>query len=325
MIERAIFLLLAACHTFQDPNVVLDLRVLAMDATVPEQVIDIDLAHPPPAVQLLAQLVPSRVCALVADPNFDGRRLRWSLTLCEQSGNDRCDDELPNFVLGSGMLDDPDITVPEPEMCVYVEPDQNLLAVVLDALNNDALQGFQGEQYEVMLEVGGENADPALDQYAAKSLQVAARIPASRTANTNPSLTEIDAAIGDAAPVALPLGRCVDQTAPLVVMPGQTVRLTPIEPDGVRETYVIPTLDGGSATFTETLTYQWTSSNGSFSDGTTGGPHDPFGNPAPLFTDWHAPSASDLGDKTDISIWIVQRDERLGVHWYESCLRVTPP
>src|SRR5262249_2750712 len=185
----------------------------------------------------------------------------------------------------SGLLDDPDITVPVPELCAYVEPDQDLLAVLIDSLNNDALQGFQGEQYEVMLEVGGETADPSLDQYAAKSLQVAARIPASRTANPNPSLTRIDAAIGDAAPVTLPLGRCVDQSAPLVVMPGQTVRLTPIEPDGVRETYVIPTLDGGSAMFTETLSYQWTSSNGSFSDGTTGGPHDPFGNHAPLFTD----------------------------------------
>jgi hypothetical protein len=25
-----------------------------------------------------------------------------------------------------------------------------------------------------------------------------------------------------------------------------------------------------------------------------------------------------------VSLWIIQRDERLGVHWYESCIRVTP-
>jgi hypothetical protein len=25
-----------------------------------------------------------------------------------------------------------------------------------------------------------------------------------------------------------------------------------------------------------------------------------------------------------VTIWIVQRDERLGVHWYEACVRVTP-
>jgi hypothetical protein len=323
VVKSALLLLaLVGCGKFADPNIVVDLRVISLAASVPEQVIDIDLLNPPPPTQVLPQLVPSTVCALVADPGFD-RRLRWSMTLCQQTSDDRCEDD-PQVVVGAGFLDDPDTTVPEPSMCGTVVPDDNLVAIVLNTLHDDQLHGLQGIQYQVVLEVGGEGDDPADDLFGEKALQLAARVPPQRTANTNPYLTEIDASIAGGAAVPLPLGRCVDQTAPLVVAPAQKVRLTPIEPPGVRETYVIPTLDGGFETFTENLTYQWTAGAGSFSDGETGGTRDPFGNEPPLFSDWTAPKASDLQGTTDVSLWIVQRDERLGVHWYESCVRVMP-
>jgi hypothetical protein len=124
--------------------------------------------------------------------------------------------------------------------------------------------------------------------------------------------------------VTLPIGRCAESPAPLEIAAGTKLRMTPIEPDGVREVYVVPTLDGKSQTFTESLTYQWASSAGGFSDGATGGPHDVSGNPAPLFTDFRAPAAGDLDGPTDVTVWIIQRDERLGVQWYEACVRVMP-
>ena len=64
-VRRAIFVGLAAlagCGRFQDPNVVVDLRVLAMMATPPDQVIDVDLTGPVMPQDLLAQLVPTEVC-----------------------------------------------------------------------------------------------------------------------------------------------------------------------------------------------------------------------------------------------------------------------
>ena len=311
--------LLAACGSFQDPDVVVDLRVLAIDANVPEQVIDIDLKNPPPAAQLLSQLVPAQVCALIADPAFD-RRLRWSMTLCRQQKNERCFGT-PQTVIGGGVLEDPDVAVPEPQLCATVQPDDDLLAVVLAALKADSFNGLQGIDYAVMLRVGGEDADPSLDQYAEKALQVTARVPANRTPNQNPSLTEIDATIAKGTPVPLPLGRCVDQASPLAVPSGAKVRLLPVEAPGARETYTLPTLDGGFETFTESLTYQWVAGDGKFSSGSTGGPRDVFGNPAPLFTDWTAPKVK---APETVPLWIVQRDERLGVHWYESCALVTP-
>lgn len=329
MVNRALLaaaLVLAAaagCGRFQDPNVVVDLRTLAIRADPPDQVIDVDLTRPVDPTALLAQLVPTEVCALVADPGAD-RRLVWSMTLCSLLSNDRCDDDGPELLLGAGITDDPETTVPEPRMCAAIQPDGNLLALVAFVLQGDTLRGLGGVDYGVVLRVGGENGDRDLDQYAAKTLAVSPRIPDARAANHNPSLDRLTAALEDGAPVPLPLGRCADNPAPYALAPATKLRLLPIESAGAREVYTVPTLDGRSETFTESLTYQWIAGAGGFSRGMTGGPRDLSGNPPPLFSDFKSPSAGDLDGPTDIALWIIQRDERLGVQWYESCIHVAP-
>lgn len=317
----------AGCGSFQDPNVVVDLRVLAIRSEPPEQVLDIDLNQPPDPQTVLAELVPIQVCALVADPAQD-RRLVWSMTICPLTSDDRCDDDRPQYQLASGVLDDPDTTVPEPSLCATVMPDLDLLGVLIDVLDNDDLKGLGGLDYAAQLRIGGENGDPDLDLYATKTLRVSPRIPMERMANRNPSIVELDANPDAAAPaeadMPLTLGRCVENKSPMVIAPGIRLRLLPIETPGAREAYVVPTLDGRSEMFTESLTYQWTAGDGGFSRGTTGGPHDLVGNAPPLFSDFKSPAAGDLTGPTDVPIWLVQRDERLGVQWYESCVRVMP-
>lgn len=311
----------AACGRFQDPNVVVDLRVLAMSSSPPDQVIDVDLTQPVSALTLLAQLVPTQVCALVADPTLE-RRLAWSLTACEWDGL-RCNEDAPQIVIGEGLSDDPE-TLPTPQICGTVEVNADLLRILSDFVQGDALRGLGGIDYPVVLRVGGEDADRTLDQYATKTVRVAPRIPATRTANTNPTVDHFDATLEDGATVALPLGRCLENPAPLEMPPDAKLRLVPIEPPGVREVYVVPTLDGRSQTFTESLTYQWIAGDGGFSSGSTGGPRDVSGNPAPLQSDYESPAAEDLMGPKDVTIWIIERDERLGVQWYEACIRVVP-
>jgi len=156
---------------------------------------------------------------------------------------------------------------------------------------------------------------------------VSPRIPAGRRANANPSLTvghELDASVNRADAEPFVPRRCADAAPTLSVRAGDTVRFTPVEAAGAREDYVTPTLDGKGAMFTESLTYQWAASAGGFSSGSTGGPRDLAGNAAPLFTDWHAPNARDLDGPTDVAVWVIQRDERYGVTWYEGCVRVAP-
>jgi len=340
MVMRALAGLVAAaavcgCGKFQDPNVVVDLRTLAIRAEPPDQVIDVDLSQPVMPDALLAELVPTQVCALVADPAAS-RRLLWSMTMCALLSTDRCDDDGPEIPLGMGLMDDPETAVPEPTMCVTILPDANLLAVLAFVLQGDTLHGLGGVDYGVVLRVGGENGNRDLDQYAAKTLAVSPRIPAARAANHNPSLDRIDAALEDRTPVPLPLGRCVDNPAPYVLAPETKLRLSPIESAGAREVYTVPTLDGRAETFTESLTYQWIASAGGFSRGSSGGPHDLAGDPPSLFSDFKSPAASDLGGadsgsasgstggSNDVTLWIIQRDERLGVRWYESCIHVAP-
>jgi hypothetical protein len=313
---------LAACGSFESEEVVLDLRVLAMRSSAPDQVVDIDLANPPQPTELLAQLGPAEMCALVADPTRD-RRIRWSMTLCVLDSDQRCASNA-TLKLASAVAEDPDSEQPPPRLCATIAPDGNLLGVLLESLEDEPLSGLAGIEYGVSLVVGGEGEDPALDLFAGKRMRVMPRIPAARSENANPSLSGLEAAIEGGAPVPLAQGRCIDQPAPIELRAGQELRITPIEPAGAREVYVVPRLDGEQQTFTESLTYQWLASAGGFSSGMTGGPRDVAGNPAPLFTDYKAPAAKDLSGPTDVQLWIVQRDERLGAAWYEACVRVMP-
>lgn len=324
MVKWPILVLLAGCSTFEDPDVVIDLRVLAITAEPPEQVIDVSMTTDP--VMLLQQVVPSQVCALVSDRNFD-RDLRYTWTLCAPQSDDRCDPASPHAILDSGVTPDPD-QYPPPPLCTTINPNGNLLGVVNDYLSGDQFHGLGGIYYGVDLQLGGADADPALDIYAEKALRLMPNIPADIQANHNPTLAGLVASDPNAAMTNLQpmvLNACDAPGAQkLEVTPRQKVRLTPIEADGVRETYVTPTIDGGESTFTESITYQWVIGDGSLSTGDSGGGHDAFGNPAPLFTDFTAPYAADLDGPEDIPVWIVVRDERLGAAWYDACIHVTP-
>ena len=324
MVKWLAIAVLASCGSFEDPNVVIDLRVLAMTSDPPEQVVDVSQTTDP--VTLLQQIVPTTVCALVADRNFS-RDLRYTLTLCAPKSNDRCNPDSPMHVLATGIAPDPDV-FPRPSLCATINPDGNLLGVLLDYLNSDQLNGLGGIYYGVDLQIGGVDADPTLDIFAEKALRVMPRIPSDILANHNPTMDGLIASDPNAEmtnPVPLVLNSCDDPNAQkLEVTPRQKLRITPVETPGVAESYVTPTINGGERMFTESITYQWVIGDGSLSKGDSGGGHDAFGNPAPLFTDYTAPYAADLDGPEDIPLWIVVRDERLGVAWYEACIHVTP-
>jgi hypothetical protein len=313
----------SGCSSFQNPEIVLDFRLLAIRASLPEQVIDVDITDPQPPVELLEQVEPSEICVLVADPLFE-RRLRWEMSVCVLNNDERCYTAAPRYEIGRGFWNDPEIT-PSAQFCDTIHPDGNLLGVALAAFQGDAFRGLGGIYYGVSLRVGGEGEDPADDLYGAKELRLMPRIPADIQANNNPTLDGLEITLPDAEPIALPFGRCSTQAAPVEVAPDSRVRIMPIETEGAREPYVVPTTDGSSRMFTESLTYQWLATAGNYSSGRTGGTRDAVGNPATLFTDWVAPDLEDLEGTTDVDLWVIQRDERLGLTWYESCLRVVVP
>lgn len=333
MITRWTWLALAvltatACDTdFEDPEVVIDLRILGMRADLPEIVTPVDPDDPTDFD--LASIPDVEVCAMVADP-AEQRGLEFAFEMCPSTGSGRCvpnedndDAELVVVDLGGGAIDDPESETPG-SMCATIPANGDLVAVLMESVRADDLAGFGGVAVQVSLRVGPGGDD---DVYGYKRVRYSPQIPDERVANTNPTLEGITAAREPTGQrgldFELPLGRC-GEIEPFLVAPRERITMLPREPDGVREDYVVPTFDGGQRSYTENLTYQWHASAGDWSRFETGGTLDVAGNVPPLDSRWRAPSADEIGDGLDVRMWFVQRDERGGQAWFESCARVVP-
>jgi hypothetical protein len=305
-------LVLAACGSFEEPSIVIDLRILAMTATPPEQVVPFDPEDP-----LDVEFGPAEVCALLADPG-QSRRLEWSMTLCPPQGGRRCAADRPQIPLGSGVTDDPDQTTMRP--CATVPGGVAVLPILQDTIERDGASGFGGIDLTVSIRVVPEGGGEDQAIYGFKSVRYSPKLPEERVANTNPFMYEIrfDRRDGTDSQL-LQRGPCHTGTR-ILARPGETLHFVPIEPPGVREEYVIPTFEGGSRRFTENLRYQWLAGGGDWTATGTGGPRDGAGNQPDLDTEWEAPD--EVG--AVIPLWIIQRDERGGGHWYESCVQVMP-
>lgn len=322
MVRRALIAasLAAGCTSFEDPAVVIDMRTLGMRAEPPEIVTPYDPENPT-AVDI-GDLADVEVCGLVADP-AEERGLRYRMRVCAPTSSGRCDE--PEYEIGEGEVGDPE-TADEPvQICATIQPSVDLLLVLQESVSADSLLGFGGVQIQVELRVEPEDGSEE-PIYAFKRVRYSPQLPAERTANLNPSasrfigLREPDGVRGQ--DFDMPIGRC-GEVEPILVAPGERLTVLPDEPSGVREKYVVPTFDGGQRSFTENLTYQWHATEGDWSPFTSGGEIDVAGNEPPIDSSWRAPDDPILiGDGIDVRMWLVQRDERGGQAWYETCVRV---
>jgi hypothetical protein len=323
VVKRALpplLVLVAACGSFENPSIVIDLRFVGIAAEPPEQVVPVDPENP-----LDAMFGEVQVCAIIADPG-EVRRLSYQMSVCRPVGGRRCDASLrPTIDLGGGVLEDPETAATPQVACATVPGGVAILPILRDTIENDSLSGFGGVDLNVMIRVVPAGGGEAQAIYGSKAIRYSPLFPEGRVANTNPTLSFIDVDRGEGTtPVPLPMGRCIDQPDPIVLGPRETIHLMPIEPDGVREDYVVPTFEGGARMFTENLRYEWLAGGGDWTRGGTGGPRDGAGNFPELDTEWESPVAEDLAGPTDVPLWVIQRDERGGVRWFESCARVVP-
>jgi hypothetical protein len=317
MVKRAILAALAAaaCDAgFEEEAIVKDLRILGVQAEPPEVILDVDLEDPDSLEDV--EIPPVTITALVADPGVP-RRLRWNLGVCPPNTQDRCDDPtMPFQQIGQGIIEDPDETFELPTDSFVVLP-----SILQESVRADDLAGFGGVAVQIELVVYPDGDDDLTEAvYAEKQMLYSPRLPPERVANANPWIDGVQ--VGDEDPVPIESARCgTGALPPLLVAPGEELRIEPLEQDGVRETYVLPTFDGGTRTITENLRYKWYATGGSFRGDETGGPIDVFGNDPVLWTEWTAPEDA---MPRDIRFWIVQRDERGGQSWNELCVRVGP-
>lgn len=318
---------LAGCGVFEVPSIVLDLRVLAMVSEPPDQVVDVNLDNPV-LTDVLGQLGPTQITAYVADPG-KSRPLLWSMTLCLVDLEGRCDPSKPYKELGGGVIEDPELATSAQLPNAYLFPDQLYLQMLQRAVRDDPVQALGGVDVTALLRVRGLDEPPEADVLAAKKIRVVPKIPAGRTANSNPAIVELDSAIpGTGRSIDIVRRRCGDAATglPTYLEAGETVTLFPIEKTAppTREQYLAPTLDGQALMLEESISYQWLASAGSWSDETTGGGHDVLGNQSLLGSDWTAPRGAIPTAGYPVSIWMIQRDERLGVNVFETCIVVLP-
>ncbi|HTE54543.1 MAG TPA: hypothetical protein VK698_27005 [Kofleriaceae bacterium] len=315
----------AACSDFEDPAQVVDMRVLGMRADPPEILVPYD-PDDPTRVEI-GDLGQVTVCALVADP-ADRRGLDYSFAFCRPTSSGRCRGSVLAVEVGAGSVEDPEESGEPVQICATVSASPDLAVVLMDSLDADSFLGFGGISLQIGLEVTPEGSGSDDTLFAFKRIRYAPEFPAGRTPNTNPSVTGF---IGLRTPTGergldfeVPIGRCGD-VEPFTVAPGERVSVLPVEPAGARERYVVATFDGGENRFTENLTYQWHASEGDWSPFESGGTIDVAGNEPTLDARWRAPTDRELiGDGLDVRMWIVQRDERGGQAWYETCARVVP-
>ena len=321
---------LASCASFEDPTIVLDLRVLGIETTPPEQVLDVEPDEPPTIDELLLQLRPIRVRALVAEPGRTGP-LDWTMTACILDDGSRCEPDGLSVTFASGTLMDPetssrgnpcdgDVYEPGGTACGLLVPDNRLVQMLFQALEDDPAGGLGGIDLGISLRVRGVEVEPRTDAFAAKHVRFAPRVPAERLANKNPNIDQL--LLGRAGfGIDIMKAHCSDPGPVNAVDAGETVTLFPVSRVGDKEEYVLPTLDGQAERFTEYLTYQWIATAGSFVDEITGGPPDVFGNVRLDGTEWKAP---EVERDTLVTVWVLQRDSRYGVRWREACIKVQP-
>ncbi len=343
----------SACGTFEEPSIVLDLRVIAMrtdigmSPTKADQVIDVDLDTMPQISELLSQLRDTAVTAWVADPGgAEEDPLLWSMTLCLPDEEGRCDRGLPHIEFGASVIDDPEgAAVAQRPFAIITPTDpatgSTIVAMLVEAIDENPVNALGGVDLMIELRIGRVSAPREDDIYAAKKLRIAPRVPIERAANTNPSITGIETAINGFTKVdnfGSEFGlsvRCGDKgfdgaygdralVEKALVNPGDAVTLFPNEASGTREDYAVPGLDGKTIILEESISYQWLATYGGWSDETTGGGHDILGNQSLLGSDWTAPFIGNR-DHLDVSIWMIQRDERFGVTPIETCLTVVNP
>ena len=310
----AIFvLLLAGCGTLDSPDLVHDLRVLAMRSEPAEQVFALPVYFDGGAVDggldLAAALAgldvqPITVTTLFADPDGGGRSLHYQYAICAELGDGgRCDLSQPDAY----ALDEGDVT-PDggwAELSVTFTPKVSLLAAAVQA---DAFHGFDYLPVPVQLHLSAGSDE--IFAYKRLVFSYAFAGQAVPPPNQNPYI-----------PLLLLDGEPWSASAPPVLVDRRDYEVSPAIPDGGEEAYARATFEGGSIDFKESWRYSFLATAGAFSSFSTGGQSSVVGSANPTDSSW-TPADSDAAQ--DVTYFVIVRDGRGGEGWTVRHARFAP-
>lgn len=220
--------------------------------------------------------------SLSVDPDQD-ILVAWTGCVLESSGSFGCDPEQSSFI-GLEPVVAPTLAVPA-DLLDDLEPEQRLegknYILTLAALPGDTdLSDPEGFDEEDILEI------------AYKRMPVSA----GGDPNVNPDITD----------VLLDQDQTVERGATVVVSPGQTYDLDPRLTDASIQTYTFVNSEGVTEERVEQPYFTWYATDGTFSNTLALYPETEIS--------WTAPTAP---EQPEIQLWVVVRDRRGGMDWFE--------
>ena len=230
----------------------------------------------------------------------------------------------PQIFIGSGTIPDPDTTSPEPQLCATIQPNDDLISVLLNYVENDPLMGLGGIDYGLLLEVGDAGVDPSQDHLRREDAAGHAADPGDRDAEQQPVHHGPDGV----------RRRQRRRGAPARALRGPRPdehhaadRHTPTTSCGSRRS--------SHRAFTRSTSCRRStaarrcSPRRSRTSGTraaavsrpisTGGPVDCSATRRRSTPTGTRPTRALITDVTDVPLFIIQRDDRLGEAWFETC------
>jgi len=276
----AAFAASAACTpSFEGPEIVRDLRVLAVQAEPPEATIDLSTG----------KAAPVQVRVLAVDP-APREAMTASGSLCFPTDSRRCD-EVQNVSIGAAQM----VADEGPSWTLQVPP-----AIIQAAVQEDDLRGFGGVR--VQLSVNVADGDPHGPVFADKVLLFS---PPGGSVNHNPSIASLELT-NDGAPAGPGLGGgrpSLPVGVPIGILPHLA------EGEGGAETYTTTDLQGNAVTLTESPRYSFFALAGADLD--TAIADEPLpGTRPPKGLVRLTPLQAGPG-----TLWIVVRDGRGGIGW----------
>jgi hypothetical protein len=324
-VSFGVALALVACGELDTADRVHDLRLLAMRAEPPEQVLPVAflpdggvVAYPSPdgGAPRVPPLAPVTVTALVADPLGAGREVTYRFSTCAQLESDtrRCTEDSPRYrVLAEGAVTPSELGG---EPSVTFTPSYALIG---DIVRRDGLHGFGGINLPVQIEISaGEESVVGFKRVA---FQFGPRpLP---PPNQNPVFQGLDYNGATWAEDATPQFLATERPAREIPGTGTETdggtqvgsnRVTPRVDPARFEEYDRPTFDGPPVHFIESWRYNFHATQGTFSPAATGGGGNATtGNDSSTASSWNTlPGQTTAGPMT---VWVVVRDGRGGESW----------
>jgi hypothetical protein len=328
-------LALSACgFNFQSSAVVVDRRIIAMQAEPPEIIVgQSDLTQP---IQLKA---------LVVDPADAGTPQTFEWRSCLPDFN-----AAGNYDQVQGRCLETDATLLEKGAALLsMMAAQTLPSSTVDALtpllgglssgsggSGPPGVGLRGQGLATYLQVQLKVQPDATgkDVYGIKRVVFSTPGPGNRQPNKTPHLTALlfdDTPWEPSTPRAVTVQQCAADKQKLIDDPDGAVngttpqvtvcehRITPVFDEAEAENYVVETIDTGAdgkpvvLNLKERLRFGWETNNGSFTAGTTGQP-DSIGPQQydPLSTNWIEPPRI---KSASVTLWVIVRDGRGGESW----------